>query len=123
MEFGAGSRKVLPAEKLKQHPVASFREIIAPLIGNIDEALGSGYVLVAGLWRTGRILRMPKLKVGQMLLCHRPLQPAQGRQHGRRLLMPFHGAPVVQQNDRQGVQGEGLRRTCGHGKTPVRSVE
>ena len=123
MQFGSGSGQVLPAEELEQQHIALFREIVAPLVGAIDEALGPGYVVVAGLWCAGHILRMPKLEIGQVLLRHRSLQPCQGRQHRGSLMMPRDRAPVVQQSDLCGAERKGVRRTGGHGVAPVRSVE
>ena len=123
MQFGSGSGQVLPAEELQQQHIALFGEIIAPLVGAIDEALDPGYVVVAGLRRAGRILRVPKLEIGQVLLRHRALQSGQRRQHGRSLMVPGGRAPVVQQSDLQGAERKGVRRTGGHGVSPVRSVE
>ena len=74
MQFGSASGQILPAEELEQQHIALFGEIIAALVGVIDEALGPGYVVVAGLGRAGRILRVPKLEIGQVLLRHHALQ-------------------------------------------------
>ena len=97
MQFGSGSGQVLLAEELEQQHIALFGEIIPPLVGAIDEALGPGYVVVAGLWCSGHILRMPKLEIGQVLLRHRSLQPGQGRQHRGSFMMPGGRALIMQQ--------------------------
>ena len=123
MQFGSGSGQVLPVEEIEQQHIALFREIIAPLVGAIDEAFGPGDVVVAGLRRAGRILRVPKLEIGQVLLRHRALQSGQRRRHGGSRMMPGDRAPVLQQSDLHGAEREGVRRTGGHGMAPVRSVE
>ena len=123
MQFGSASGQVLPAEELEQQHIALFAEIVAPLVGAIDETLGPGQVLVAGMRRSGLILRVPKLEIGQVLLRHRTLQPGQRRQHGGSLLMPGDAAPIVQQSDIPGAERKSVRLTGGHGMAPVRSVE
>jgi hypothetical protein len=109
MLFGSASRKVLPAEELEQQHIALFGEIIAPLVGLIDETLGSGYVVVAGLRRAGRILRVPKLEIGQVLLRQRVLQPDARGQNHRSFMMPGDSALIVQQSDLHGAEGKGVR--------------
>ena len=123
MQFGSASGQVLPAEELEQQHIALFGEIIAPLVGVINEALGPGYIVVAGLRRAGRIFRVPKLEIGQVLLRHRALPTCHRRPHGGSLMMPGDGALIVQQSDLYGAERKGVRRTGGHGVAPVRSVE
>ncbi len=39
MEFGAGSGQVLPVEKVQQQHITLFSEIVAPLVGAVNEAV------------------------------------------------------------------------------------
>ena len=99
MQFGACSGQILPAEKVQQKHVAPLGEIVATLVGVVDEALDAGQVLIAGFRRARHILRVPQFEVGQMLLGYRALEAGQRWAHGRGLVMPHRGAPVLQPGD------------------------
>ena len=59
MQFGARRGQVLLAEKVQQKYVALLGEIVAPLVGVVDEALDAGEVVIAGFRSAGVILRVP----------------------------------------------------------------